>query len=917
MFPRLSPRNHRIGGALMVFVLAFMVVTVSLSNVHAQTSTQLWSNPATWGGRLPDANTDVMIRAGMNVVLDVPSVTVRTIMIDTGGSLSFGNTDVSLTANYIMIHGSLTVGTETSPYMRRAVITLSGNDPSQNIMGMGTKGIMIHGGTVDLHGRPAGITWTRLNATAPRGATQITLAANTGWAVGDRIVIASTDYDQEQAEERTITAINGAIVTLDSPLNYMHFGEIQTYAGMQIDTRAEVGLLNRNLVIQGDAGSIQTQFGGHLMAMQGATLRISNVEFTRMGQLARSGRYPVHFHLLGSAPNSYVRDSSFHHNFNRALTIHGTDRLLIQGNVAYDTIGHMYFLEDGVERYNVFDRNLGLLVRRPQNPLIQSDVENNFGPSVFWISNPNNTFRGNAAAGSAGTGFWIDLAERPTGPSSNVNMNPTREAMGEFNNNTAHSNYSFGVFIEPYFPPANYILQNITVYKNRDHGLWVTGNGVLVGGGQIIFESPRIADNGSGAIMPGFGIIRNGLFVGETANIGNPRPGEATGTDGRSLPYPATPSTPIIGHRFYDGPVGVIDTTFVNFQPNSQRQAGGIGWRHDLVGGRYLVNYVYNVDFVNANQAYFPPVADTSKLTSPSLFFRDLDGSLGGNPGSVIGYNFPLVISPSSIARTEWGGSINNYSVAMMRIGCQAGSTCPTTIVRDDGASIYVTDDGRFNVAIGRYYTFYRNDRSCNFEVVLKHTIQGEWVRATFPYTCTINRVFNGQNMTPVNSLAELDASTNGNVYFYDTTNRLLHLKLVQPGNNEYVNSYSETFAAVVTVQGSGQNTIVPPPPAGQRPPGQPAGNPGESGNPVITPVVDTDRDGFTDDVDMCFYIAGRFNGCPDVDGDQVGETMDYCPLTPGTFFGCPFNPDDDDFDGVVNAQDLCPLEAGANNGCN
>lgn len=53
--------------------------------------------------------------------------------------------------------------------------------------------------------------------------------------------------------------------------------------------RAEVGLLTRNVVIQGDPNdSITTQYGAHLMihgsADQGSVGRISYAEFTNVGQ---------------------------------------------------------------------------------------------------------------------------------------------------------------------------------------------------------------------------------------------------------------------------------------------------------------------------------------------------------------------------------------------------------------------------------------------------------------------------------------------------------------------------------------------------------------------------------------------------------------------------------------------------------
>lgn len=78
--------------------------------------------------------------------------------------------------------------------------------------------------------------------------------------------------------------------------------------------------------------------------------RFSFIEVTHAGQSFRLGRYPVHYHVGGNqAGRSYVKGCSIHRTFNRALTIHGTDGLLVEHNVVYNTKGHAYFTEDGVE----------------------------------------------------------------------------------------------------------------------------------------------------------------------------------------------------------------------------------------------------------------------------------------------------------------------------------------------------------------------------------------------------------------------------------------------------------------------------------------------------------------------------------------------------------------------------------------
>lgn len=80
----------------------------------------------------------------------------------------------------------------------------------------------------------------------------------------------------------------GNTITLVEPLQYLHWG--RDYE------RAEVGLLTRHIVIQGDESSLNSSFGGHLI-MRHANLKISGTEFTRMGQKGAMGRYPVHFHF--------------------------------------------------------------------------------------------------------------------------------------------------------------------------------------------------------------------------------------------------------------------------------------------------------------------------------------------------------------------------------------------------------------------------------------------------------------------------------------------------------------------------------------------------------------------------------------------------------------------------------------------
>src|SRR5690606_25997486 len=152
-------------------------------------------------------------------------------------------------------------GTEQKPHTRNATITLTDNVKGEQLMGMGDRGIMLSGGTLNLHGNITN-TWTKLAETAEAGSTRITVLNAAQWQVGDEIVLASTDYEPRQAETRRITAINGNTLTLDAPLQYMHFGEI-TYG---VDERGEVGLLTRNIKVHAREDAEESYFGGHIMA---------------------------------------------------------------------------------------------------------------------------------------------------------------------------------------------------------------------------------------------------------------------------------------------------------------------------------------------------------------------------------------------------------------------------------------------------------------------------------------------------------------------------------------------------------------------------------------------------------------------------------------------------------------------------
>ena len=85
-----------------------------------------------------------------------------------------------------------------------------------------------------------------------------------GWKKGDKLVIASTDYDMHQAEMVEIIECQSMACIVEADLKYTHYGEIYK----TVDMRAEVGLLSRNIKIYGHMRDENDTYGGHIKAFR-------------------------------------------------------------------------------------------------------------------------------------------------------------------------------------------------------------------------------------------------------------------------------------------------------------------------------------------------------------------------------------------------------------------------------------------------------------------------------------------------------------------------------------------------------------------------------------------------------------------------------------------------------------------------
>lgn len=219
----------------------------------ASAATGNWSSTATWvGGVVPALGDKITIAAG------------HTVTVDTTAAVCGNDTTTALTIN-----GTLKFSRTSSSYLhvRGGIAFAGGGPPSAAAVDMGTEADPIPSGITAkwLYGDSAapaagkytlsmssvqrftawGATkkpWTRIKVAIGVGATSCVVDDATGWAVGDRIILADTGTGNIwRGDDRTITSISGDIGS-----GFTVGFAATTYAHKY---RGVVGNITRNVVI--------------------------------------------------------------------------------------------------------------------------------------------------------------------------------------------------------------------------------------------------------------------------------------------------------------------------------------------------------------------------------------------------------------------------------------------------------------------------------------------------------------------------------------------------------------------------------------------------------------------------------------------------------------------------------------------
>ena len=206
------------------------------------------------------------------------------------GMLLVNDTSAELTAVYLEIRGGQLVIAQTDaagnivgPYLGKCTFTLlgtnaqlsrlNGADPRQTpALHFGREGVELGAGVLGIFGqfiaigKPVSHSWVFLATMAAAGDSIIVVDAVVDWPAGAEIVIAATDYDPHEAEVKIIASVipgedGRTILNLTSPLQFRHYAAPpEQYGTRQMQIRAEVGLLSRNIVIKGDGQGEDTPY---------------------------------------------------------------------------------------------------------------------------------------------------------------------------------------------------------------------------------------------------------------------------------------------------------------------------------------------------------------------------------------------------------------------------------------------------------------------------------------------------------------------------------------------------------------------------------------------------------------------------------------------------------------------------------
>ena len=325
------------GNKQPVTVISCAAGTLSPKGTITSVRSGRWSDPATWGGRIPK-NTDApVISAGNTVWADV-NTTVTGLQV--AGSLVFDSSrSVTLqSSKNILVTGLLQMHTGNSS----AIHTIRFINVNENNFEGGGMDVLasdiglwvMESGRLDWQGKEK-TSWTNATGAIAAGATSIVVKDATGWHSGDEIMITPTSAGDNNFDVKTIASVKGNTVVINSPATgHPVINGLWT---------AEVGNLTRTIHIEGTASG-----KSHVFIRSSSPQIIKNVSFRYLGPRKDQGgspakelvqgRYGLHFHhCMDGSVGSVVNGCVMRDIDNHAYVPHYSNGIVMSDNIAFNT----------------------------------------------------------------------------------------------------------------------------------------------------------------------------------------------------------------------------------------------------------------------------------------------------------------------------------------------------------------------------------------------------------------------------------------------------------------------------------------------------------------------------------------------------------------------------------------------------
>jgi len=432
---------------------------------------------------------NIIIKSGTTVNLEgSPTREYSTILVE--GDLKIIDTgDSSLRVQKIIIGttGSLTIGNEINPikHDKQADIVFVKNKE-------GEVGIFVFG-KLEIYGKEVNPTFVGLENSVRSGETGLVVNEKLrNWEVGDTVVITSPGVDKCN-EIGELSKVDSPYVFLKERLNCIH----RVISDTENSIVPHVALLSRNVKISSDDENNR----GTVTFFHGSTGNIKYAQFDLLGPKNVLARYPIHFHHLKDTSRGIeVIGNSITNSDNRWITIHDSNGILVRNNVGYISQGHGFFLEDGTEFDNVFEKNIGIITKRE---LILEGSS-----SVFWTQNPMNVYRENVAVNGQYWGFSFQIPKTEvdvpgTGEQFNLRSLPSLE----FEGNTAYNNGKGGMRVlrptipEDEIPSSEIIISNFHSMHSKEEK--ISQFGIHVRGSDVTISNSDLMNHQFGVFLNG------------------------------------------------------------------------------------------------------------------------------------------------------------------------------------------------------------------------------------------------------------------------------------------------------------------------------------------------------------------------------------------------------------------------------